>query len=68
MVFFLKGRFVYSFHQGEVVYAFQIYMFSVQKLHKLISYYFYTYIFYGNFVLGYGLERITPKYVYFNVC
>ena len=33
----------------KIVYAFQIYMCSVWKLNKLISYYFYTYIF--DFIL-----------------
>ena len=43
---FYYGKFDYSFHEGKIVYAFQIYMNRVQKLNKPILYYFYTYIFY----------------------
>jgi len=46
---FCLGEFVCSFQWGKFVYSFQIYMYSVQKLNKLILYYFYTYIF--KFVL-----------------
>ena len=42
-------RVVYSFQYGKIVYAFQIYMYSVWKLNKLIIYYLYTHTF--DFVL-----------------
>jgi hypothetical protein len=44
----VRDVFDYSFHLGKIVYAFQIYMYGVQKLNKFILYYFYTYIFDGN--------------------
>ena len=55
-----QGKLVYAFHVQQIIYAIQKYMYSVLKLNKLISYYFYTYIFDGNFALGCGPEHITP--------
>jgi hypothetical protein len=62
-----------SFHKGKIVYAFKIYMYSVQKLNAWNFYYFYTYIFIlyyifpvwmavldGNFALGCGPGKDYP--------
>ena len=47
------GKFDYRFHYRKTVYAFQICTYSVQKLNKLMLYYFYAYIF--HFVLYFFL-------------
>jgi len=64
------------------VYVFQIYMYSVYKLNKLILYYFNTFLilYYifpvqivvldSNCAVGCGpaWNGLTPKYIYFIVC
>jgi len=42
------------------VYTFQIYMYTVKKLNKLILYYFHTYISDGNSAVGCGLRTDYP--------
>ena len=47
-----------------IVYAFQIYMYSVYKLNTLTLYYFYTYIFDGILALGCGPGTDYPTHIF----